>query len=150
MVEDGEVLPAGLLSEGAGEPALADAARTGDEQIAVLPDPVAGGELEEERSVEAAGGAEVDVLDGGAVAKLGRLEARLEALLTAGRHLVVEDQAEPFGVAEVVGFGGAGEGPEAPGHAVEAKPVEQVERGMVQHECSPFSGSSRIRGCWDE
>ncbi len=49
--------------EGAGEPAHADAARAGDDEIPLVPDPVATGELEEERAVETAGGAIIDILD---------------------------------------------------------------------------------------
>ena len=41
------------------------------QQIAVLGDPVAGGELEEQRAVEPAGDLIVDVLDAGRMAQLG-------------------------------------------------------------------------------
>ena len=54
LVEDGESVAAGLLAERAGEPRLADAAGPGDEQIAVLGDPLAGGELLEQRRRAAA------------------------------------------------------------------------------------------------
>jgi len=53
------------VAEGAGEPALAQAARPGHQQIAALGDPVAGGELEEERAVEPARALIIDVLDAG-------------------------------------------------------------------------------------
>src|SRR5271157_5698183 len=53
-VENGHVFSARLVAERAGEPALAQAARPGQEQIAALGDPVASGELEEERAVEPA------------------------------------------------------------------------------------------------
>ena len=71
-IEDGEVFPARLVAEGAGEPTLAQAARPGDEQIAALGDPVAGGELEEQRAVEPAGTLIVDVFDAGRVTQLAR------------------------------------------------------------------------------
>ncbi len=51
-VEDGEIFSARLVAERASKPALAQAARPGQEQIAALGDPVASGELEEERAVE--------------------------------------------------------------------------------------------------
>ena len=51
-VENGHVFSARLVAERAGEPTLAQAARPGQEQIAALGDPVASGELEEERAVE--------------------------------------------------------------------------------------------------
>ena len=48
-VENGDVFSARLVAERAGEPTLAQAARPGQEQITALGDPVASGELEEER-----------------------------------------------------------------------------------------------------
>ena len=51
-VENGHVVSARLVAERAGEPTLAQASRPGQEQIAALGDPVASGELEEERAVE--------------------------------------------------------------------------------------------------
>ena len=43
IVQDRQVLPAGLLAERAGEPAFADTARPGDHQVAPAADPVAAG-----------------------------------------------------------------------------------------------------------
>ena len=60
-----EVLFAGLLSQGAGEPAFADAARPGDDEVTARANPFAGGELAEERTVETAGSAIIDILDAG-------------------------------------------------------------------------------------
>ena len=78
LVEDGAVLSAGHLAEGAGEPAFADTARSDDNQVALLGDPYAGGELRKQGPVEASGGAVVDILDGGlAVAQLGVPESIL-------------------------------------------------------------------------
>ena len=65
MIGDGEILSAGFLPERAGEPALANPAQAGDQQIMFGADPLAAGELEEEGAIEAAGGAVIDVLDGG-------------------------------------------------------------------------------------
>ncbi len=65
MIENGEVLFAGLVSQGAGEPTFADAARPGDDEVAARTDPFAGGELAEESTVEAAGGTIIDILNAG-------------------------------------------------------------------------------------
>src|SRR5208283_2671628 len=86
-VEDGDVLPARLVAEGAGEPTLAQTARPGDEQIAALGEPVAGGELEEQCAVEPAGVLIVDVLDTGGMTQTGRPGACFELLLPAQRQL---------------------------------------------------------------
>ena len=80
-VEDGDILSARLVPERAGEPTLAEAGGAGDQQIAALFDPAAGGELEEQRAVEPARILIVDVLDTGAVAQLGGAGAGLELLL---------------------------------------------------------------------
>src|SRR6202158_977656 len=48
-------ITAGSLRQRAAEPRLADAARSGDQQIAMLGNPAAGGQLLEQRLVEASG-----------------------------------------------------------------------------------------------
>jgi hypothetical protein len=71
-VEHRVAVPARLLGERARQPRLADAAWPGDEQIAMLGDPIASRELLEQRLVEPSRCAVVDVLDGRlAVAQLG-------------------------------------------------------------------------------
>ena len=100
MIGDGEVLAAGLVAEGAGEPTLADAGRAGEQQPMPFADPVAAGELQEQRAVEAAGGAEVDVLDLRGMAQPGGAGAALEPLLPAQRRLPLEQEGEPFGMLE--------------------------------------------------
>ena len=53
------------MCERAGEPGLADAARTGDEDVEVFAQPAPGGEGKDEGFVESAGVADIDVLDTG-------------------------------------------------------------------------------------
>ena len=103
-IEDGDVLPASLVSERAGQPAFAQAAGAGDEQIASLGDPIAGGELEEQRPVEPARDLIIDVLDAGVMAQSRGSGARFELFLPAQRRLIFEKQAEPFGVIEAARF----------------------------------------------
>src|SRR5271166_2588008 len=135
-VENGHVFSARLLAEGAGEPALAQAARPGHEQIATLGDPVTSGELEEERAVEPAGALIVDVLDAGRMTQLSDPGARFELLLSAQRQLVFEQQTEPFGMIEAARFMFVFEFLEPFGQAVEAEGVQLVERGMSEHGIS--------------
>ena len=137
VIEDGQVLPAGLLAEGAGEPAFADAAGAGDQQITPRADPVAVGELEEQRAIEPAGSAEVDILDAGLMAQPRRPGASLEALLASQRHFVVEQEAEPFGMFEVARLGRGFERLEALGHAVEAEGMQKIDGRVGQHGLSP-------------
>jgi hypothetical protein len=121
------------VAERAGEPALADAARTGDQEIAVLADEVAPGELEEQGALEAASGAIIDVFDAGIVAQLRGPGAGLEALLPAQCHLMFEQQAKPFGMIEAFAVGGLFERLEAFGYAVEAKLVQEIEGRVSEH-----------------
>src|SRR5690606_3025948 len=55
VIDDRQIFAASLLAERAGQEALADAARPGDQQVPLGADPVAGSQLEEEAAVQAAG-----------------------------------------------------------------------------------------------
>ena len=83
LIEDGAVVAAGLVAERAGEPALADAGRAADDQVLVRVDPVAGDELLEQRAVEAARRAIVDVLDDGLLAQAGVPQPGVQPLVVA-------------------------------------------------------------------
>ncbi len=63
LVEDGAIVPAGLVAERTGEPGFADAGRAADDQIVVRVDPIPGDQLLEERPVEAARSTVIDILD---------------------------------------------------------------------------------------
>jgi hypothetical protein len=125
-----------LVAERASKPALAQAARPGQEQIAAFGNPVAGGELEEERAVEPARALIVDVLDAGWMTQARDPGARFELLLSAQRQLVFEQQTEPFGMIEAAGFGFVFEFLESFGQAVKAEGVQLVERWMSEHGIS--------------
>jgi len=89
-VENGDVLSASLLAEGAGEPTFAETGGPGNQNIAAFLDPAAGSELEEQGAVEAAGVLLIDVLDVRAVAQFGGAGAGLELLLPAQGRFVFE------------------------------------------------------------
>ena len=78
LVEHGVVVAAGLLAEGAGQPGFADPGRALDDQVLPRLDPAAQRQLLEQRPVEAAAGAPVDVLDAGLVPQLGEPQPRLQ------------------------------------------------------------------------
>ena len=63
LVDDGEVVAAGPLTQCAGEPSLSDAAGAGDPQVAGVLDPTPGGELLELRPVQFARRPEVHIFD---------------------------------------------------------------------------------------
>lgn len=131
MIGDGQIIAAGLLSEGTGEPAPADAAGAGEQQVMAGAEPVVAGELEEQGAVEAAGGAVVDIFDAGGLAQLGGAGAAFELLLPAQVRLLLQEQGQPLGVIEAAALGLGGQLLEAAGHAVEAEGVQQIERGMT-------------------
>ncbi|BBB96623.1 hypothetical protein AB7M47_002490 [Bradyrhizobium elkanii] len=63
LVEHGAIVATGLVAERRGEPALADAGRAADQEIDAVVDPATLNEAGEQRTVEPARGAVVDVLD---------------------------------------------------------------------------------------
>ena len=86
------------MTEGAGKPAFADAGRPAQDQIVVRVDPLAVGELVEQRPIEAARGPVIDVLDDGVVAQSGIAQPGGNALVAAMSDLAVDQQAEPIGM----------------------------------------------------
>lgn len=74
-VEGSEALSTGLVGQGAGQIGLAHPGGTGDEAVAVMADPVAGGQLLDGGALEATGMTEVDVLQTGALLEPGELQA---------------------------------------------------------------------------
>jgi hypothetical protein len=53
LIEDGAIVSAGLVTECAGKPTFADAGLADDDQILMSIDPISGGELLEQRFVDA-------------------------------------------------------------------------------------------------
>lgn len=131
VIEDRDVLPASFLAERAGEPALAEPARPGDQQIAALSEPVAGGEFEKERAVEPALALVIHVFDAGRMTQTRGARARFEAFLSPQRRFVFEQQAEPFGVLQAARLGLVFEFLEPLGEPVKAKRVQLIERRMA-------------------
>ena len=82
------------------------------------------------------GWGEVDGLERGRVAQLGRTEAPFELALLAGRPLGVDEQAEPLLEAERGGLVGVELLLDGGGHRAELHGVELVERLFDQHRSS--------------
>ena len=85
-VARGEAAATRAFDEGAGDEALADAARSRDDHVVALSDPRAGAEREDLLAIEPARVGEVDGLERRRVAQLGRAEAPVELALLAGPH----------------------------------------------------------------
>ena len=137
LVEHRAVVAARLVAERAGEPAFADAGGPFDDQVLRLVDPAAGDQCLEQGAVETAGGAIIDVLDGGLMAQPGKAQPAAQPTFVAFGGFAVEQQSEPFGMRQR----GAGrvrlELGEGARHAGQAELVELFEGGMGQHVQSP-------------
>ena len=101
FVEHREAFAAGLMAKGASQPRLADSGWPDDHQMVMIANPLATGERLEESAVEAARGAEVDILDHGGLAQSGFAQTAREALVLAAGRLAVDQvgQANPRGSA---------------------------------------------------
>jgi hypothetical protein len=100
-------------------------------------DPLAAAELVEQRAIEAASGAVIDVLDDGVMAQPGIAQSGGEALVAAMGDLAIDKQAEPIGMGEGGAFAGGFEFSESLGHAGKPELGELVKHRMDQH--CPFS-----------
>jgi hypothetical protein len=75
----------------------------------------------------------IDILDTGGVPQPGGAGARLEVLLAAQGDLVLEQDAEPFGVLEIARLGVLSKFANVARHALQAELVQQFESGVVEH-----------------
>src|SRR5215831_851244 len=100
LIKDRAVVTASLVTERTGKPTLADPGGPAQDQIVVRLDPVAIGELVEQRAVEAARGSVVDVFNRGVLAQSGVAQSRGQPLVAAMGELTIEQEAEPVGMVE--------------------------------------------------
>ena len=83
------------------------------------------------------------------MAQPGGAHAGLKALGFSAGDLTVNQQAKPFGVAEIGSSVLNLEVREGFGHAVKPQGFQVIEGWMGKHGC-PFSGSNRHHGCWGD
>jgi hypothetical protein len=133
VVEHAPAVAAGLVAEGAGQPTLADPGRAGDQNALMPVEPAAGHQPLEQRPVEAAWGAQVDVLDAGIVPQGGDLQPRCQAPALALGGLAVDQQAEPFLKAEGSDVGGSSLIVQRLGHAGQAERDQPLLGGVGEH-----------------
>jgi hypothetical protein len=134
LVEDGPVVAARLVAEGTSKPRFAHTRWAFDNQVLRDVDPVAVDELLEEGAVEAARRPVIDVLDRCLVTQAGEAQPGLEPAVLAFGHLAIEQQTEPFGMAELTGMGIGIELSEGARHAGQPEPVQLVKGGMRQQK----------------
>ena len=111
-------------------------------------DPFALNQLLEKGTVKTAGIAIIDILDAGLLAQFGDAQPRREAFVLPPGRFTIEQEAEPFVMAEAVGFTAGHYLSEGLGHAMQAEGMELVEGWMLEQVVSP-NWSSAAHGCWD-
>lgn len=109
-VEDGAVEAGvagfdGFASEGLSEVAFADSRGADEEDVAVLADILAGGEIVDPAAGDAGLEAEVEALEAAGLAEAGLLAAAMKGAAVADVEFVLEEQFEELGVGELMGGG---------------------------------------------
>src|SRR5580658_8998029 len=133
IVEHRSIVTARLVSERAGEPALAGAGFPSDQEVVSPPDPVAGRELGEQRLVETARRLCVEVLDGGGLPEVGKLEPGDETPAFALDGLAIDEEADPLLEHERSNRGLLPLLLERLGHADETEGDQPIVCGMWKH-----------------
>src|SRR5207247_2538387 len=93
-------------------------------------DPATVGEFLEQRAIESARGTVIDIFDGSLMAQPGISQAGEQAPVASIANLLIEQQAEPFGMGQRGGFTGCFDLTEGLGHAVETELMQQIEGGL--------------------
>lgn len=134
LVDHCDAVATGSLCECAAEPCLAHAARAGDDQVAPVRDPFSGQQALEQRPVEAAPGAVVDVFRAGAdVAQPGCPDTGLIALGLPAGFLAVGRKAKPLGMGQIGGSALGLQFGEGFGNAVEAQRLQAIIGWVLKH-----------------
>src|SRR5262249_33406873 len=96
VVEDRAIIATGFVTECTGEPTLAGAGFTCDQEVLSPRDPFASGEFGEQRLVETAGCVCVEIFDHRALPQVSVLEAQYEPLALTLDSLAIDQQTEPL------------------------------------------------------
>jgi hypothetical protein len=134
MIENRAIVAAGFVADGASEPTLADAGQPGHQKVFGVIDPFAFGKLLEERAVETARATIIDVFNGRLMAQFGDTQSRRQPLVASPRGFAVEQQPQPFMVAERLRLAGGINFHKGIGHAIEAESVELLESRMFEQD----------------
>jgi hypothetical protein len=85
------------------------------------------------RAVEAARGAEVDILDHGGLAQSGVAQTAREALVLAAGRLAVDQQAEPILAGQLGAIGSIVQFDQGIGHGRQTERAQPLDCGVDQH-----------------
>ena len=126
------------MGERAGEEGLSGPGRAFDDQIEGLADPVAGGELGEGRTGDAASGTAVDILDVGPHAQLSLAQMAEVAPVVAVLGFALGQHGEAVVEAELLDVGDIALLPEGLGHARQTELKHAFDVGLAQgHGVAP-------------
>ena len=131
-------LPTRLVCQGAGHKGLAASSGACDDDVLVVGDPVAGGEMLYLGTPESPAVPEVEVLDGGGLFQPGVCQPGCQGPVLLPYPLAFDQHGEAFLEAEL---GNSGTGPlllVGFGHAVEFHLIELCHGRFIQHLCMPF------------
>ena len=90
------IITAGFVSEGAGNPTLAEPGCPCDEEVLIAIDPVAGDKFGEDSAVDAAWRAPIDVFHTCALAQRGELEARRQTFGVSFGGFAIDKKSDAF------------------------------------------------------
>ena len=133
-IPDGVPLPTRALSEGTGEPRLARAGGPDHQERLVLPDPVAGGELQKAMSLQAARRAEVHILDARRLAQPCELEQPREPTVVPHGLFAFEQERQTLLKRERGEIGQPALFIEGRRHAWEFERVQRTESLFEEHQ----------------
>lgn len=140
LIEGRVAEPAGLVGQGAGEVALADAGGTGDEDIVSLGEVAAAGQGQHEVAIEPAGGFPVKILNAGALAQVGAAQTGAQAAAVAFGLFAIDHQAKTLLEAQRVGGLAETLFLESLKHAGQLEGTQFVFGGVAEHAYSGESG----------
>jgi len=137
-VEGREAHSTCLVCEGASKIGFTNACRACDDDILSVSDPVAVGQAQDERLIDAPGGLEVDILDAGIEFESGILKESFHFSLFLPSPLLIDEEREALIKRQVVDRGVVELFFESLSHAVEFHVVEFFQGWFHKHRVSPF------------
>ena len=136
MVGGGEAEATGCLGQGATDPGFADPGRADDQTVQMFAQPLAGGQVQDQRLVQALRGVVIEIFQAGGLAQAGEQAGEQAALLAFGQFPVGE-QTETFLEAEGGDLGELLLFEERLEHAGQLQGPEFIQSRMGQHGEAP-------------
>jgi hypothetical protein len=138
VIDDAAPVPTGLVTQGTGDPAFAEARLASDQQILMPIDPATVDQMRHDGAVKATRGAQIGILDAGGLPESRELQAGAQALGVALGGLVIDQEAETLLEAErLEGGAGAALLVQRACHSGQAERGKALGSGVGQPQSSP-------------